>query len=82
MSIGVFYNSLVSRDAPPPDYYVMMKELHKIRNNLNQILRKAHTMNVLDVKRFDEAMCLFNKTIILIVKAVLLPIPIEYGLTL
>ena len=42
------------RDAPPPDYYAMMKELHKIGNNLNQIAQKAHVLNVIDVQRYDN----------------------------
>ena len=34
-------SGVVPRDAPPPDYYSMMRELHKIGNNLNQIAQKA-----------------------------------------
>ena len=45
---------VVPQDAPPPDYYSMMRELHKVGNNLNQIAQKAHTLNVIDVKRYDE----------------------------
>ena len=40
--------------APPPDYYSMMRELHKIGNNLNQIAQKAHVLNVIDVQRYDQ----------------------------
>ena len=40
---------LEPQDAPPPDYYAMMRELHGIGNNLNQIAAKAHTLNALDV---------------------------------
>lgn len=36
---------IVPRDAPPPDYYSMMRELHKVGNNLNQIAQKAHVLN-------------------------------------
>ena len=32
-------NGLEPQDAPPPDYYAMMRELHGIGNNLNQIAR-------------------------------------------
>ena len=48
-------NGLEPQDAPPPDYYAMMRELHGIGNDLNQIAVKAHTLNVLDVQRYDEA---------------------------
>ena len=30
-------SGVVPKDAPPPDYYSMMRELHKIGNNLNQM---------------------------------------------
>ena len=47
-------SGVVPRDAPPPDYYSMMRELHKIGNNLNQIAQKAHVLNVIDVQRYDQ----------------------------
>lgn len=61
------------RDAPPPDYYAMMKELHKIGNNLNQIAQKAHVLNVIDVQRYDRDMRKFEETVRLITEAVILP---------
>ena len=64
---------IVPKDTPPPDYYSMMRELHKIGNNLNQIAQKAHTLNVLDVQRYDEALRYYEKTVKDITKAVLLP---------
>lgn len=30
----------VPREAPPPDYYSMMRELYRIGNSLNQVRRK------------------------------------------
>ena len=36
-------NGLEPQDAPPPDYYAMMRELHGIGNNLNQLARKANS---------------------------------------
>lgn len=61
------------RDAPPPDYYAMMKELHKIGNNLNQITQKAHVLNVIDVQRYDSNMKKFGEIVRLITEAVILP---------
>ena len=29
-------SGVVPRDAPPPDYYSMMRELHRIGNNLDR----------------------------------------------
>ena len=66
-------------DAPPPDYYAMMKELYRIGNNLNQIAQKAHVLNVVDVQRYDTAVKDFERAVMEITNAVLLPrkIPME-----
>lgn len=51
-------SGVVPRDAPPPDYYSMMRELHKIGNNLNQIAQKAHVLdNIMEeeIKKFGVA---------------------------
>ena len=66
-------NGVVPRDAPPPDYYAMMRELHKVGNNLNQIALKAHTLNVIDVQRYDEAVSEYEKTVKKITNAVIMP---------
>jgi len=70
-------NGLIPTDAPPPDYFSMMKELHYIGTNLNQIAQKAHVLNVLDVKRYDENVAALNKAVVDIVSAVMLPRKIE-----
>jgi len=67
----------VPKDAPPPDYYAMMRELHKIGNNLNQIAQKAHVLNVIDVQRYDKDMRNFEETVKRITQAVILPEKIE-----
>jgi len=66
-------NGLVPTDAPPPDYFAMMKELRYIGGNLNQIALKAHSMGVLDVKRYDENAALLKQAIVEITDAVMLP---------
>lgn len=66
-------NGLVPTDTPPPDYYSMMRELHGIGRNLNQIAQKAHVLNVLDVKRYDENVVMLHKAVIDIINAVMLP---------
>lgn len=66
-------NGVVPRDAPPPDYYAMMKELHYIGNNLNQIASKAHRLNVIDAQQYDKAVKEFEKAVKDITNAVILP---------
>lgn len=70
-------NGVVPRDAPPPDYYTMMRELHAIGNSLNQIAQKAHTLNVIDVQRYDAAVRQFEAAVKTITNAVITPAPME-----
>lgn len=70
-------SGVVPRDAPPPDYYSMMRELHRIGNNLNQIAQKAHILNVLDVQRYDRDMRMFEDIVKRITEAVILPEPMK-----
>lgn len=55
----------------------MMRELHAIGTNLNQIAQKAHVLNVLDVKRYDDNITALNKAVVNITNAVMLPRKIE-----
>ena len=66
-------NGVVPQDAPPPDYFDFMRELHSVGNNLNQIAQKAHVLNVMDVQRYDAAVRLFEQTVKEITEAVILP---------
>ena len=66
-------NGLVPNDAPPPDYFAMMKQLYGIGNNLNQISSKAHSLGFIDTQRFDNAVKEFEKAVKTITKAVILP---------
>jgi hypothetical protein len=66
-------NGLVPTDAPPPDYFAMMRELHYIGVNLNQIAQKAHCLKVLDVKRYDDNAAMLKKAVVDITTAVMLP---------
>lgn len=68
---------VIPREQPPIDYFSMMKELHHIGNNLNQITVKAHSLNVVDIQRFDETMKMFNSVIHKITEAIVLPSKME-----
>ena len=70
-------NGNIPRDAPPPDYFSMMRELYRVGNNLNQIAQKAHTLNVLDVQRYDAAVREFEAVVKKITDAVILPQPMK-----
>ena len=70
-------NGLVPQDAPPPDYYHFMRELHGVGNNLNQIAQKAHVLGVIDERRYDEEVKKFDRLVRDITKAVILPRPME-----
>ncbi len=70
-------DGVVPQDAPPPDYYSMMQQLYRIGNSLNQIAQKAHTLNVIDVQRYDSAYRQFETTVKEITEAVILPKPME-----
>ena len=64
---------VVPRDAPPPDYHAMMRELYRIGNNLDQIAANAHTLQVMDVQRYDEAVKEFRDAVRTITEAVVMP---------
>jgi len=67
----------VPREMPPPDYHAMIRELHAIGNNLNQIAQKAHILNVMDVRRYDEALKNLAAALLRIEEAVLLPLKVK-----
>ena len=67
----------VPRDAPPPDYFSMMRELYRIGNSLNQIAQKAHVLNVIDVQRYDASIRQLEAAIQNIPEAVVLPQPMD-----
>lgn len=70
-------NGSIPRDAPPSDYFSMMRELYRVGNNLNQIAQKAHTLNVIDVQRYDAAVREFESVVKKITDAVILPQPMK-----
>ena len=70
-------NGVVPVESPTVDYYAMMKELHAIGNNLNQLARKAHQLNVIDVEQYDLAVKEFENAVTKITEAVILPKPMD-----
>ena len=66
-------NGEVPREAPPPEYFDFIRELHNVGNNLNQVAQKDHVLNVIDVKRYDENCRRLEKLIRDVTAAVILP---------
>ena len=64
---------VVPREAPPPEYFAFMRELHYVGNLLNQIAQKAHVLNVIDAKRYDEGRRQWEAFIREVTAAVILP---------
>lgn len=46
-------NGYAPKVLPPPDYYAMMRELHAIGSNLNQIAAKANAIGHIDKTVFQ-----------------------------
>ena len=66
-------NGLVPQDAPPPDYFAMMRELYRVGNNLNQIAKKAQTLNMIDDPLYKKAVDEFETAVKQITDAVVMP---------
>lgn len=75
--LRMLISGVVPKEAPPPDFWAMMRELHAIGNNLNQIAMNAHVLNAIDAKHYDEGVRLFQDAVQNILSAVLDPIPID-----
>ena len=67
----------VPREAPPPEYFAFMREMHYVGHNLNQIAQKAHVLGVIDERRYEEETRKFDQLIRDITRAVILPKPME-----
>lgn len=66
-------NGVVPMETPPLDYFEMMKKLHAIGNNLNQIAAKANRLNVIDVQQYNKNIKDLENSIVTITNAVVLP---------
>ena len=55
----------------------VLRQQKAIGNNLNQIAAKAHTLNALDVQRYDENCRKLDEAVKTITAAVILPRPMK-----
>jgi len=63
-------SGFVPTNKPPPDYYKMMRELHSIGNNLNQIAQRAHATGSIDAARYERNVEELRRAVSEITKAV------------
>lgn len=68
-------NGYVPKTLPPLDYYTMLRELHAIGNNLNQLAAKAHTTGHLDRTSFQREADDLRRAVQQIQEAVTAPEP-------
>lgn len=66
-------NGYSPKFLPPLDYYTLIKELHAIGNNLNQIAAKAHATGYLDKTSFQYEANRLRKAVLEIQAAFTLP---------
>jgi len=71
--IRTLINGYVPKELPPPDYYAMMRELHAIGSNLNQIAARANATGHIDRTVFQYEANRLRKTVLDIQTAVTLP---------
>jgi hypothetical protein len=68
--IRALINNLIPIDKPPPDYHAMMRELHSIGNNLNQIAQRAHATGDINATRYERNAAELRRTTTKITEAV------------
>ena len=71
--IRTLINGYVPKELPSPDYYAMMRELHAIGGNLNQIAAKANATGHIDKTVFQYEANRLRKAVLDIQEAVTLP---------
>ena len=67
----------IPHEAPPLDYHAMMRQIFHAGRSLNQIAIKAHVLNVIDARRYDESVRMLENTILKIEDAVIAPQKME-----
>lgn len=75
--IRTLINGYVPKELPSPDYYAMMRELHAIGGNLNQIAAKANATGHIDKTVFQYEANRLRKAVLDIQAAVTSPQKLE-----
>lgn len=66
-------NGYVPKELPPPDYFSMMRELHAIGSNLNQLATKANATGHIDRTVFQYEANRLRKAVLDIQAAITSP---------
>lgn len=66
-------NGYIPKELPPPDYFSMLRELHAIGSNLNQIAVKANATGHIDKTVFQYEANRLRKAVQDIIEAVTAP---------
>ena len=71
--VRMLINGCIPHEAPNQEFYSMTRELYRIGNSMNQVARKAHIFNSIDVQRYDSAYRQLQKVIKEMFKAMVEP---------
>ncbi len=71
--LRILINGYVPKELPPPDYYSMMRELHAIGSNLNQIAARTNATGHIDRTVFQYEANRLRKALLDIQTAVTSP---------
>lgn len=66
-------NGLAPQDAPPANYFAMMRELNAVGNNMNQIAHAANAAGSVHHEGYAEAVKLLDKILTEIEEVVIAP---------
>ena len=72
-------NGFQPKEAPPADYYALMREMHAIGNNLNQLAHRANCTGEMDAGHLEAAAAELRQAIKDITRKVIVPEPIAQG---
>ena len=67
-------------ESPSNEYFQVVKDLHCIANNINQIAAKANKLNWIDKEQYDSNYKELNKVILKIIGLNTKPVSIELSL--
>jgi len=77
LSTSVFLRKLIKgqqpKELPPPDYFMMMRELYRIGNCLTQIANAAITCGMIDREKYAQEVDEYKSIVRQITSTVLMP---------